>query len=113
VKVNPAEKGPMPAAGGSPKSLACGICAIAVAEVPLPSGGGSAAVSKRKRMASPRAVPPYTRLPWITPGGGQRPPSQENWSSPGAMPGVSQATVQAASAARMRTMRSIRTTPKR
>ena len=94
MKVNGAENGPIAEAAAFPKSVACGMRASAAAPVPLPSGGGSAAVSKRNSTASPRAVPLYTSVPWITPGAGQRPPSQENWSSPGAMGGVSSLVVE-------------------
>ena len=76
VKVNGAENGPMLVPGAFLNIDACGTRAMAAAPVPFPSRGGSAPASNSRTMASPRAVPLYTRLPWITPGAGQRWPPQ-------------------------------------
>jgi len=53
-----------------------GTRAMAAAPVPFLSRGGSALASNSRTIASPRAVPLYTRLPWITPGAGQSLPPQ-------------------------------------
>ena len=57
VKTNGALNGPIDPADAFANSVAEGMRATAAAEVPLPSGGGSEAVSKRSRMASPRIGP--------------------------------------------------------
>jgi len=57
VKVKGAENGPTDPADAFAKNVVEGTRATAAAEVPVPSGGGSAAVSKSSRIASPRSVP--------------------------------------------------------
>ncbi len=76
MKMNGAENGPMLVPGALLNNADSGTREMAAAPLPFPSRGGSALASNKRTMASPRAVPLYTRLPWITPGAGQRWPPQ-------------------------------------